>query len=129
MGLSTFFWPTLYLYVKIIFFVIFIFRSNENGHRKNGITTYADGDQSHQRLLPPTPMVEQNSIIVGPCSHSYNMQENNRTPSVISKPQSCTSTTDSSRASIENYDPDLIHHYTMHKKTSTPLRWVLTKKF
>merc|ERR1712142_936774 len=54
----------------------------------------------------------------GPCTHGY---ENNRTPSVISKPQSLTSTTDSSRASIENYDPDLIHHYTMHKKTSTPL--------
>jgi len=93
-------------------------RANENGHRKNGITTYADGDQSQQRLLPPTPMVEQNSIIIPQCTHGY---ENNRTPSVISKPQSCTSTTDSSRASIENYDPDLIHHYTMHKKTSTPL--------
>ena len=95
------------------------YRANENGHRKNGVTTYADGDQSHQRLLPPTPMVEQNSIIVGgPCTHGY---ENNRTPSVISKPQSCISTSDSSRASIENYDPDLIHHYTMNKKTSTPL--------
>ena len=77
--------------------ILVFYRANENGHRKNGITTYTDGDQSQQRLLPPTPMVEQNSIIIPQCTHGY---ENNRTPSVISKPQSCTSTTDSSRASI-----------------------------
>ena len=72
-------------------------------------------DQSHQRLLPPTPMQENHtSMVMG------HFQDQMRTPSVISKPQSCTPTTHSgsSRASIENYDPDLIHHY---KKTSTPL--------
>ena len=93
---------------------------SENG-RKYHSNSMHDHDQSHQRLLPPTPMVEQNSMIV-PCGH-YSASSEHRAPSVISKPQSCATTDSSqhSRASIENYDPDLIHHHYTMKKTSTPL--------
>lgn len=90
--------------------------NKHNHHRKNGtqISAYDHADQSQQRLLPPTPMAE---IVQTPVNGTY------RAPSVISKNQSCATTTDShsSHSNIENYDPDLIHHHYNMKKTSTPL--------